>query len=287
MTLEDARLFVLSGGHVKGLAVGTRQRYVEQWERFELFASRSHFAVATATGAVDRPLVEAFVNARLPSGSPPTPSTTRVRLSALRCLFRSLRDLGVLDGDPTTDIRLAREPRAGRTLTDVEVDRCRWASTATLVASRYPIIWALAEAGASTGEIGSVRRSDLDLGQGDVEVSGGRKESPRLVRLTAWGQEAVAAAAEDREGEWLAVRSRLGLRRPSGVGAAAALREILRRGGCADTDVEPRSVTAWAGQRIFAETEGRVEAVARALGLASLDDTAALIGFDWRERSIQ
>ena len=286
MTLEDARLFVLSGGHVKGLAVGTRQRYVEQWERFELFASRSHFAVATV-GAVDRPLVEAFVNARLPSGSPPTPSTTRVRLSALRCLFRSLRDLGVLDGDPTTDIRLlSRAASQARPLTDVEVDRCRWASTATLVASRYPIIWALAEAGASTGEIGSVRRSDLDLGQGDVEVSGGRKESPRLVRLTAWGQEAVAAAAEDREGEWLAVNrdSDYDVRRAS---VTAALREILRRGGCADTDVEPRSVTAWAGQRIFAETEGRVEAVARALGLASLDDTAALIGFDWRERSIQ
>ena len=286
MTLEDARLFVLSGGHVKGLAVGTRQRYVEQWERFELFASRSHFAVATV-GAVDRPLVEAFVNARLPSGSPPTPSTTRVRLSALRCLFRSLRDLGVLDGDPTTDIRLlSRAASQARPLTDVEVDRCRWASTATLVASRYPIIWALAEAGASTGEIGSVRRSDLDLGQGDVEVSGGRKESPRLVRLTAWGQEAVAAAAEDREGEWLAVDrdSDYDVRRAS---VTAALREILRRGGCADTDVEPRSVTAWAGQRIFAETEGRVEAVARALGLASLDDTAALIGFDWRERSIQ
>jgi hypothetical protein len=40
---------------------------------------------------------------------------------------------------------------------------------------------------------------------------------------------------------------------------------------------------AWAGRQILAE-KGRIEVVARRLGMASLDRAAALIGFDWRDQ---
>lgn len=63
---------------------------------------------------------------------------------------------------------------------------------------------------------------------------------------------------------------------------SGAVGAILQRAGLhQESDVRPRSVTAWAGQRVFDET-GRIEDVARRLGLRSLDRAAALIGWEWR-----
>jgi hypothetical protein len=48
-----------------------------------------------------------------------------------------------------------------------------------------------------------------------------------------------------------------------------------------EPDVRPASVAAWAGRRILAET-GRIDEVARRLGMVSLDRTARFIAFDWQ-----
>ncbi len=66
--------------------------------------------------------------------------------------------------------------------------------------------------------------------------------------------------------------------------ACAAISETLRRAGLAgEPDVRPVSVAAWAGARILEQT-GQIEAVARALGVRSLDRAARLIGWDWTTR---
>ena len=71
--------------------------------------------------------------------------------------------------------------------------------------------------------------------------------------------------------------------RVAGVGVRGD-RETLRRAGLAgEPDVRPVSVAAWAGAQILEET-GQIEAVARALGMRSLDRAARLIGWDWTHR---
>jgi integrase/recombinase XerC len=58
---------------------------------------------------------------------------------------------------------------------------------------------------------------------------------------------------------------------------------VLRRAGLAsEPDVRPVSVPAWVGVQVLAET-GRIDEVARRLGVRSLDRAAALIGWDWTE----
>ena len=60
-----------------------------------------------------------------------------------------------------------------------------------------------------------------------------------------------------------------------------AVAETLQRAGIGrEPDVRPGSVVAWAGVRIFSET-GRIEEVARRLGMRSLDRAARFIGWDW------
>ena len=67
------------------------------------------------------------------------------------------------------------------------------------------------------------------------------------------------------------------------VSSCLAISDVLRRAGLAEEpDVRPASVAAWAGAQILAET-GRIEVVARRLGMASLDRTARFVGFDWNE----
>ena len=54
----------------------------------------------------------------------------------------------------------------------------------------------------------------------------------------------------------------------------------MRAGIGREPDVRPGSVVAWAGRRIFDETES-IEEVARRLGIRSLDRAARFIGWGW------
>jgi hypothetical protein len=65
---------------------------------------------------------------------------------------------------------------------------------------------------------------------------------------------------------------------------SCALRRVLDRAGLAkDQTVQPRSVRAWAGLRIYHETHD-IEQVALSLGLRSLDDARRTIGVPELER---
>ena len=69
--------------------------------------------------------------------------------------------------------------------------------------------------------------------------------------------------------------------------SSQALRETLVRAGLSgEPDVGPGSLAAWAGRRVMRET-GRIEAVAVALGVRSLDRAALIIGWDWRARAVE
>ena len=63
--------------------------------------------------------------------------------------------------------------------------------------------------------------------------------------------------------------------------SSQALRETLERAGLTgDAYVRPASLAAWAGVQVMCQT-GRIDVVARALGVRSLDAAARMIGWDW------
>ncbi|OLT80782.1 Uncharacterised protein [Mycolicibacterium phlei] len=61
------------------------------------------------------------------------------------------------------------------------------------------------------------------------------------------------------------------------------VRDVLTRAGLSTTTgIKPSSLTAHAARQVFEET-GRIELAAKLIGSGSLDGTAALIGYQWRQ----
>lgn len=286
VTLMAARTLVAEHLTATGaLAPLSLERFIALWARFDRYADRGFGAKRVAD--VDIGMVRDFVSAPTSAGARPSAATSHLRRTAVRLLFRVLRDLRLATTDPTLDLVLPpRTQRALRPLTDEEVELCRWGSLGTIIATRRPAVWALAEAGAATAEVGNVVLADLDLETVRVWFAGSAKTDPRWARLTDWG--AVQLARRVRElgtgtGQSMPVTYEgAGSEHSQRTSSVEAIKSVLLRAGVAgDRDVHPRSVTAWAGCRVLSET-GRIDEVARRLGLRSLDLAADLVGFDWK-----
>ena len=240
----------------------------------------------TALCEVTAEHVRAFVLA--PSGgrkaSAPSVATSHLRRSAVRLLFRVLRQASVVEHDPTLDLLLpARSSLSARPLTDDEVALGRSFSSRTLGETRQPAAWALAEATARTSELPEIRVRDVDLDSGRVRIAGSTKTDPRWGQLTEWGAETLARRIAMLGASPAAplVYEGSGSGESRQASACTAISETLRRAGLAgEPDVRPVSVAAWAGARVFEQT-GQIETVARALGMRSLDRAARLIAWDW------
>ena len=170
-----------------------------------------------------------------------------------------------------------------RPLTDEELFECRAASVWSLASARRSLTWALAEATCRSGEIPNVRVGDIHVARGLVTIRGGGRCAPRTGRLTEWGRNLLGehlpgAADPDVPLVSSGETARLG----GLVSANAAISQVLQRAGLGDEpDVRPSSVVAWAGVKVLERT-GRIECVAEALGLKSLDSAASFIGWDWK-----
>ena len=216
----------------------------------------------------------------------PSVATMHLRRSALRLYFRTLRQLGVEVGDPTQDLALPpRSCLAVRPLTDDEIVVCRSFSLQTLTATLQPAAWGLAEATARTSEIPHILVSDIDLGNRRVWIHGSSKAEARWGELSEWGVTQLARRVEHlgkrREQDPHLAYTRAGSVESRQASSCIAIAETLQRAGIGkEPDVRPGSVVAWAGVRIFTET-GRIEEVARRLGMRSLDRAARFIGWDW------
>lgn len=221
-----------------------------------------------------------------PSGrfAAPSVSTQHSRRSMIRTLFGAGRSLQLVTSDPARDIALTpRSDSATRPLTDDEELLCRIVAAHTLTEVRRPAAWALGQATATTTEQAQVRRRDIDLDKGRVWISGGRKRADRWGCLTEWGVRAIERALRilpddpDAGVVYFAQRT-------AGSGAASvctAVSNILKDAGFAsEPDIQPMSLMAWAGVRVFLETND-IRAVARRLGCVSLDTAANVIGLDW------
>jgi hypothetical protein len=107
------------------LSAQSEPRVLGLFERFAGFVSRA-FDVASLQD-VSREHVEAFVKAStVGTAEAPSVATMQLRRSALRLLFRTARELDLLDGDPTVDLVLpSRTNESARPLTGKEVEQCR------------------------------------------------------------------------------------------------------------------------------------------------------------------
>lgn len=250
---------------------------------FATFAN-SGFGVESAEG-VTVAVADAFVRSPVPGGGSPSVPVMHLRRLALRLFFRSLREAGWPVGDPTLDLVLPpRSQLSARPLAGEEVTLCRGYAVWSLTDSRRAAAWALAEATCRSVEIGHIRVADVDLDQRRVWIHGGRTTAARWGYLTEWGTVQLERRIRSLAGG-PGVRVVYGGRGDSATGQVSsclAIGEVLRRAGLADEpDVRPASIAAWAGTRVLAES-GRVDVVARRLGMASLDRTAKFIGFDWQ-----
>lgn len=274
-SIDELPLFALSAQTSNAMELG--------WKRFGRFLVEGHGVTRVHEATPDR--VRSFVTARHDGGAKPSISAMHWRRSAVRLLFRIWRQLGIADSDPTLDLTLPRRSQlTTRALTDDEGALCRWAALATAIDTRLPAVWALAESGATTGEIATVRAVDVDCSKRWVRLAGTTRTEPRTARLTEWGASQLTRRIAMHQHEPSAPLLYDGSASSASAQASVsgAVGDILRRAGLGDEpDVRPRSVTAWAGRRVFDETH-RIEDVATSLGLRSLDRAAALIGWDWR-----
>ena len=264
------------------LSVQSLPRVVDLVEKFCRFCQQA-FQIDSLS-EVSASEAESFIRTSTSSGEP-APATMHLRRSALRMAFRTARELGLAESDPTLDLVLpARSPLKTRALSDEEVALCRGASLQTLTSTRPSAAWALAESSARTGELGHVHVRDLDLAKGHVWLRGSTRAQPRWAPLSEWGHLQIERRLRDIGDEAerpVLYEGQSGTDYHRQAAACVAVTDIIRRAGLADEpDVRPLSLVAWAGQQVLAET-GRIDEVARRLGFRSLDRTAALIGFDW------
>jgi site-specific recombinase XerD len=265
------------------LSAQSRTKFLDLLDRFETFLSAGQ-GVGSLTD-VTRAQVVLFISAAPAGGNEPAAAAMRLRRSAVRLLFRLARDSGLEVGDPTLDITLPTQSRRPlRPLTDAEMEVCRGASVRTLLETRLPAVWALAEATARTSELPSILQSDVDLASRIVRIHGSSRTQPRRGSLSNWGTQQLrrrldtlaSAGAEDTALIYKGDRGGA-----SGqASASTAIAWTLRRAGLtADAAVRPASVAAWAGRRLFDQGIA-LEEVARRLGIRSLDRTASFFGLD-------
>jgi integrase/recombinase XerC len=276
---------VASELHGRGkLSVESEPRVLGLFDRFGRFVVRGFGIVSLRE--VTSAQVEAFVRASTRTGRVPSIATMRLRRSALRLLFRTARELGLLDGDPTLDLVLpSRTRKAARPLTDQEVDGCRRVCLHDLTSTRLSVAWAFGEGTARTAEIPRITLADVDLPNGQVWIRGSAKTEPRWGALTEWGVVQVArhirSLARNVSSDTTVAYAGSGNVESRRSFSCQAIRETLERAGLTEEpSVRPASLTGWAGVQVMRET-GRIEAVALALGVRSLDAAARMIRWDW------
>jgi integrase len=260
----------------------SRPRFVATVNRF--FAFCRHGYDVETLDEVTPEIARAFVLASLEDREPSV-ATMHLRRAVVRFLFRQARELGLADHDPCIDISLpARSSLAARPLTDDEIAVCRSYSRTSLTNTRTPAAWALAEATARSAEIPHIQARDLDLDNRRVWLHGSRRTVERLAPLTRWGVAQLARRVASLGGsDDSLVYAAKGSAASGQASSCIAVSDTLVRAGLGgEPDLRPVSVAAWAGRSLLDQT-GRIDAVARLLGVRSLDRAARIVAWDWSQ----
>ncbi len=275
----DSVISRLRGGDA--LTEQTLDRFEALIRQFVQFAERGHGVtqLREVTGVV----VEAYVRAPTSDGADPSLSLQHFRRSGVRVLYRTCRQLGMDVGDPSLDVVLPpRDPGGFRPLADAEVEVARASAVAAQRDTRAAAAWAMCEATARTGELPWLRWEHVDFAGARVWIAGTPRTLPRWGYLTDWGRLQVARhhrACRQPDSSRMFPGGRPGSALAQSTAVGTISRILADVGLDASRGVRPSSVAAWAGWKVFEQT-GRIEVVARSVGLRSLDRTAVFIGWD-------
>lgn len=208
-------------------------------------------------------------------------STAKTRRWCVKYVFQVLCDLGLW-----MDLRIVggaisqQVADKCRPLTELEMQAVRVQAYQSLLATRSPLIVALAEAGGDASEIALVERDDIDLGLGTVYFRG---SAPRVNRLSAESLQAVAAGLMNRPlvtGARLCCQDDLPVERAA-HSVTVGLQRVIREAGLGPRrGVKPSSIRLYTAAKVL-KAEG-IEAAARFLGNEGLDRTANSLGYRWQ-----
>ena len=273
----------------------TEQTLLRSGETVARFASRLTAQGVTDVTHITAEHCDGFIHARGRGGLVPELSTMHARRTALRMMFRILRDAGYPVGDPTLDIYLpSRTSRAARPLSDGEITLGRVASrlgNAGGSSLSRAVAWALGETTAVTSEMTAVRVNDLDdlANPRWIHLKGSARHDERLGELTDWGGTIVArqvALLRERGHPASTLLLYRGRGEPgrhvAQASACNTIADVLQAAGLnTEPDIRPGSLRNWAGRHLYDEGLP-LEQVARRMGCRSLDTTAEDIALTWR-----
>lgn len=266
----------------------TRQRMGDLMRRFALrLASTGVVSLYDAT-SVD---CDGFVWAVTKRSQQPAMHTVHLRRSALRTLYRLLRDVDPTAPNPTLDVALPAKPTlATRPVTDNELDLIRTTALGRpRTGLRSAAVVALAEATATTGEIPHIHWPQLDLDTGIVQLPGANPVAARTGTLTPWGIGVLRRHQQHLPTKSMLegpVADRHTTNTDTHVAQAAItnlLAGIITAAGLDDPTLKPASIRLWAAQQHLHHSG--IEAATRALGWDSLDRAADALDHQWRTRS--
>lgn len=260
----------------------TRREAVSHIKRFSKWCRINEIDDITL---VKREDVEAFVNwPTMMGGRARTPgsSTKRNRLSSLRRAFRSLRQMGYQLPDPTIDVvALLDRTLDANVCSDEDIDKLREGAPIGLFDSSNAALLALAEAGATNGEVKEIRVSDVNLDERVVRLPGNARVDERINELTDWGVVVLRERFAHVSGDDFVVVNSIGTK-VSEASVSQMFRHIAAYGNVGRSGFNINSVRAWRARAIYKET-GRIQDAALFLGHRSLDSAVALIGLEWRQ----
>lgn len=229
--------------------------------------------------------VDAFLNWPTMKGGQagiPASSTRRNRLAGLRRAFRALRNMGYVVPDPTIDV-VAKLDRSvvANICDDADVEKLRDGAPIGLFESSNSALLALAEAGATNGEIKEIRVRDLDLRAHEVRLPGNARTDSRTNQLTEWGTEVLRQRILSLDSDDLVVVNSIGTQ-VSESSISQMFQHIAAYGNVRRKQVNINSVRAWRARAIYTES-GLIQDAALFLGSRSLDAAAAFIALEWRQ----
>jgi site-specific recombinase XerD len=280
VNVDDAITAALRMVDETALITTTTTKYTSMWVKFGRYC-RQRGVVTIDQVTAD--LVGDWVRTLTRRGKYPAVSTSRGRRTAITKLYELLRSMGVTQLDPARDVELDRRPAVSyRGMTEDEIARGRAASLHTLIETRLPTIWALAEAGATPSEIPSTTAADVDLDAGTVWLAGLDAAVPRKALLSEWGRTQLARRVASAQDEHASLTyAGAGPIETAQVATSLALRKILDRAGLSGLEgIGPRSLRITYGLAAYA-VDRRIEDAADALGIRSLDQTVSLLGIEW------
>jgi hypothetical protein len=184
--------------------------------------------------------------------------------------------------DPTIDVvALLDRTFDANVCSDSDIEKLREGAPIGLFDSCNAALLALAEAGATNGEVKEVRSSDVNLEDRVVRLPGNARVDERINELSEWGVMVLRERFAHISGDDFVVVNSNGTQ-ASEASVSQMFRHIASYGNVGRSGFNINSVRAWRARAIYMES-GRIQDAALFLGNRSLDAAVSLMGLEWRQ----